>query len=201
MECPSGTDRKRKLKFALQPGIARQFRSANFSLPHSVLTSTVLEDWGRSDIRIHRGGVAPPFVPEGQPILAHRFIGGCPAPHEFSSRRDVRYQSTVETVGYDGMSRRDKKYGGWAVIPPINRWANMECPSGTNSHRQEHVLVPERRSTGSAVVLYPYLRIIFFDRSMEAKLSPRKLRFHASEYLFSYDNKKFTKCEALFTRS
>ncbi len=34
-----------KLKFALQqPGIAHQFRSANFSLPHSVLTSTVLRE-------------------------------------------------------------------------------------------------------------------------------------------------------------
>jgi len=62
-----------------------------------------------------RGEVAPPFVPEGQPILAHRFNGGYQAPTNSRPGGTFHHARTIqsgETVGYNGMSLRDKKYGG-----------------------------------------------------------------------------------------
>ena len=95
------------------------------------------------------------IVPEGRSILAHRFNGGITGCNKIdSSRRDVPYfprdlslgtirprgmknmggirVPTDKSVGYHGTSLRDEKYGE-SMLPPINRWATMERPSGTKN--------------------------------------------------------------------
>lgn len=63
------------------------------------------------------------FVPEGQPIIAQRFIAG------FGSQR----LSPVGTAECPGLNLPAVPTGLRvdAIFPPINRWAIFKRPSGT----------------------------------------------------------------------